>query len=310
MMRNYFGPLFLVTFLIAACDTAAPTDIIVNHRTDNLVGTGSTDQVCFPTEEDPCLGGGGGSSDPCPGCSGITIGGYSNRDECVASGQTDADADGIADYCEYNLAYAFRPEFYWDSGDADLGREPYYAVRTYPDGSFRIFYAIAYYKDGGDWKVLDSGHDGDSEFVIVDVSYDPTYGRWFTNTVFTSAHDGEVGDHSRFNTYSELAYTEGHYRGRPIIWVSEEKHANYNSQAACPSFELGCNGFMPGSLDIRQNTNLGNAQHKLVQFTLSWHYPNPNGTEDMWSTLRFCGWQASTCSTAGYGTILDRFGMS
>jgi hypothetical protein len=299
------GVLACLTVVLTAACSEDPAGV---ESYDGSLQSGTL-QVCYPTEENNfCAGGGSsGGGDPCPGCIGVDAGFFS-YEECVAAGQVDQDVDGIADECEYQLANAFKPAFWWDSGDSNLGREPHYAVRTYPDQSMRIFYALAYYRDGGMPITGWEGHAGDSEFIIVDVSFNANLQRWTTNTVFMSAHFRQANDRSRFYAWSELTYDDGHSRGRPRVWAAKEKHSNYATQSGCHFYE-SCNGLQGGSLMIQRTANLGSSQHKTVDWTYGFYPTGRSSMEGFWSASTFCGWTGQACATTGYGQILRDFGM-
>lgn len=128
--------------------------------------------------------------DPYPSSPGIFLGSGVTQDVCF-DGQTDADADGLGDFCEKNLAEAFAPEMIYNNTD-DIRRESYWAAK--PNGTkVRVFYALAYYFDlgltGFDyweckavslWELIGEcdGHHGDSEHVVLDLYYVPSTQHW------------------------------------------------------------------------------------------------------------------------------------
>jgi hypothetical protein len=298
-----FYPLTLTLVVVFA---SCGDDAIAPISSQQSVGI---DAVCYPNEENNYdCGGGPEGGDPCPNCVGIAIGGAMTNVDCRASGLVDQDYDGVVDLCEYYLAAGFKPAFKWDSGDDYLNREPYWAVRPLGTQSYRIFYAIGYHMDGGDPWVNTWAHTGDSEHVIVDVTFDNLSQRWITDQMYTSAHAGMPNSQSRWTTFEHLTYGDNHWRGRPNVWVANNKHANYASQSECLLYEL-CNGLMPGSLQILQDANLGNNLYRLVDYVLSRTYPNPPGGVAFWSGLSFCGWQSEPCSTTNYSVFLSQFGM-
>jgi len=108
----------------------------------------------------------------------------------------------------------------------------------------RIAYLPAYYRDCG-WSgascMLRMGrcgaHDGDSEFIVLDVDLDPNSRRWLTAGVFLSAHCfGRSTGRCRWYRGSALqafTWADGVPTGAPRIWVARGKHAQYPSQGAC-----------------------------------------------------------------------------
>lgn len=162
-------------------------------------------------------------------------------DACVRAGD-DADRDGLTDRCEARLAAAFAPVLVTapdtciDSNGLPPGG---YLHGAQPAGNgVRLVYLPAYLLDCG-WSgpkcmlpwVDCSPHAGDSEFIAVDVA--PSNGHWTVEAIFLSAHCfGDSNGDCRWYRGDELgrfAWAEG----APIVWVSEGRHANYPSRAAC-----------------------------------------------------------------------------
>ncbi|HWO90257.1 MAG TPA: hypothetical protein VNL98_14020 [Gemmatimonadales bacterium] len=77
-----------------------------------------------------------------------------------------------------------------------------------------------------------AGHQGDSEFLIVEVVFDSDTEHWVTQSAFLSAHYGTQGDNSRRAGAWELEFPDGFGR-YPMVWVSKGKHANYVSRSEC-----------------------------------------------------------------------------
>lgn len=159
---------------------------------------------------------------------------------CTTDLALDADQDGINDDCEYVIAHTFRPVLKVSHHNNNLGRESYWAVAkgSLPE-SFKVFYALAYYRDGGTDNVGFGGHLGNSEFIVLTASHLTTYtinstvSKWLLEGGFLSAH----WDHGMFDSSGGYGYSwfeyPAEYRGRPRIWVAEEKHANYRKQSVC-----------------------------------------------------------------------------
>lgn len=141
----------------------------------------------------------------------------------------------------------------WDYGLNRMGGEYFFAAeaRWGAQGPVvRIAYLPAYYWDCGvphDFisncllsPIFAPGscdaHTGDSEFMLVDVSYAASSAHWVTQQVFLSAHCGASGDDDcRWWNPASLAWVDGRKYGAPVVWVSEGKHANYYSQSKCNS---------------------------------------------------------------------------
>src|SRR6266576_757962 len=144
---------------------------------------------------------------------GLFVAGW-NQSRCLearALSKWDPDGDTMDNRCEDALAAAFAPglevarDCNYDPGVGRQGGEYYYGVRGYHDGSktiVRIAHLPAYYwdcgsPDQGPFPLPDicpgcfaDGHDGDSEFFIVDVQFNDTTRRWVTRQIFLSAHCG------------------------------------------------------------------------------------------------------------------------
>ena len=170
-------------------------------------------------------------------------------------GNRDPDGDTMDNACEDALAAAFAPGLWvagdcnYDAGVGRQGGEYYYAVQPYRHESSkvaRIAYLPAYYWDCGSPPEGSGGHDGDSEFFIVDVRYDDTTRRWVTQQIFLSAHCGTVtGQRCMWypdpttttvtptGTVQPFSWIDGTVRGAPIIWVAEGKHSNYSTREDC-----------------------------------------------------------------------------
>jgi len=255
--------------------------------------------------------------------------------------EQDYDQDGFHDRCEYELAFAFRPLLAISPYDDGAGREPYWSVQraTEPgDGGYpynptlRIFYALAYYRDYGDpsWTGF-TGHDGDSEFVILDIGASDS--SFAMTGAFMSAHWGSAdSESSEWRVYWDFSYHTPVYQGRPTIWVAQDKHANYYSGTAC---QIGgykgsdnCDGAWWSATDqsrtigVLANANLGNqltrkppygvaAQPTLPLCRKSRNFISPV-TECFWDpTDHFRGWRTESGSSKSspYHKPLSYFGF-
>lgn len=181
----------------------------------------------------------------------------------------DHDLDGIRDECEAAMAQAFAPSLLISSDDGNPAREPYWAIARDPNtpNVVRIFYALAYHRDEGEPQTGIKDHWGDSEFIVVEIvpNGDNFTTNWVLDWVFLSAHFGdEWAESSEWVHHSNLWFYNNVLRKNPEVWVAEDKHANYRSQASC---EWGgvwgsdeCDGtylkYPPMTLDA--NWNLGN----------------------------------------------------
>ncbi|MGH7699097.1 MAG: hypothetical protein ACREMJ_01040, partial [Gemmatimonadales bacterium] len=199
---------------------------------DEATGPGRPDfRTLYGCETDPeCSGGGGGgggtgTSDPNPAAPGYWMGSTVTPATCISPtgvGINDADDDALHDYCENLLAWQFRPALTFSAYDCDIGMEPYWGAKAFPNQGnlVRIAYLFSYYQDCGlqDPSLLESaactfgviavrlvtfnstdpvtvvqnalceGHAGDSEFLIVDLRYDEPSQHWYLAQAFFSAH--------------------------------------------------------------------------------------------------------------------------
>ena len=288
---------------------------------------------------DPCDGvcdGGGGEPPPPP--LGALLNSKFTWPYCVASvgltASQDADADGIPDDCEFALAQAFRPMLAMNSGDEAPDMEPYWAVtKSYssPYGSdIKIFYALSYYRDPGDFRFHLESHDGDSEFIVVGVRSGGS-SQWALDYETLSAHwgTGSTWDETATYGYGSTEFP-AEYRGRPRVWVSTNKHANYRSKDVCDNMlQDDCIwGFSDWTkyrdLDVQASANLGDVwDHYRGIMVFSgvmrdcFASRNPamtGGPECYWHTDTqnyFAGWhgeQGQPKATA-YGLMLSVYGF-
>jgi len=157
------------------------------------------------------------------------------------TGTDDLDYDRFDDVCERVLADEFAPTFFfdpsecngsnWDNTASRIGGEYYYLTTFLPltfDQRILVVYLPAYYKDCGMF-----GHRGDSEFIGVDLAFEPATNHWVTQRVFFSSHCGYNGlDYYCGWRENDVLYTQK-ARGAPKVYVSEAKHGNYPTVAIC-----------------------------------------------------------------------------
>lgn len=151
---------------------------------------------------------------------------------CFNSAYNDLDQDGVGDFCEEQIAFAFRPELAYWHGDL-VGREPYWAGMEFGAGVVRIAYLLSYYIDDGvdsplcpSWPDLCAGHYGDSEWILLDIAYVQSTQHWILRVAYYSEHNG-------FNFYGQspkgypmaLVYPDRN-GGYPRSYVAISKHAN------------------------------------------------------------------------------------
>lgn len=275
-----------------------------------------SESTCDPTtavvECDEPISGGGGSSGP----TGIQLASEFTLEGCTTNLTADQDQDRVLDTCEFELANAFRPRLAFTTDDDNTDREPYWTVARHPteQGRIRIFYLPAYREDGGTPSGGFTAHQGDSEFIIIEVGHLGS-ARWALINATLSAHWQKPTDYTATYGYDVLEFPES-YRGRPRVWVAEDKHANYRSKSVCDSgayyFDNCDNGRDVGeTLEILQSANIGNSYHigerLLDRVTSRRGFP---GVEYLWTGSDFRGWLNPTGAAAGpYSEPLVFFNM-
>lgn len=292
---------------------------------------------CLP---ETCSGGGDGgypTSDPAPRDPGIWVGANLGLSRCydpTGASITDVDGDRFEDWCEQWIAYAFRPMLRTNTYDCDLRGEPAWAVKYIPStGIIRVGYFLSYYEDcGNDFSIgctVDPGnechgHEGDSEFIIVDLRYNGTTDHYLVDRAFMSAHWGGPTNSSTNKAYNQLQYREK-YQGVPLVWVGRGKHSNYPTQDMCNAGSLTTDtcaeNFSEARMEFMFNRNIGSPNHHMLNCTLAkpeMQYFRP-GTECYWDAFsysqspppeQFFGWwwqEGASLYSGGatpYGTIL------
>jgi hypothetical protein len=267
----------------------------------------------------------------------------------AGGGINDLDLDGVDDNCERSLAEAFRPHFVFSPYDCNIGGGPHWAAKYYPvktgvvsKPTVRIVYMAAFYQDCGVPNLGStftcnfgfasepcSGHYGDSEFVTVDVRYQPGYRHWYVAGAFLSAHYRALGGESSrevvtcvYETCTPVMYrrtmqvTSGFLfysrvqesrrvrwvnkiGGRPVFFAANGKHGSYPDYNTCNVGGAFGHDSCEGSSLTSTGTTLFFSGNRNVG---SWHRPFINrvtlpgdyfhtGTEWFWdSTKKFFGW--------------------
>jgi hypothetical protein len=202
---------------------------------------------CMPVADDSQEGCREPAPDYCAGgtCPGIWVNGWTYS-QCVGASHywsADFDEDLTDDYCETDLAYAFRPlmkptvDCSWDAPLNRSGGEYFYAVQWVGNYTVRIVYMPAYYYDCGH-PTWGGSHTGDSEFVAFDVEFDWSSNRWFLVRGFLSAHCGaaflfwDLSSRCRWYTPNYFVWA-GNNGGAVVVHVSEGKNANYPTVGLC-----------------------------------------------------------------------------
>jgi len=294
------------------------------------------------------------NGDPWPNEDGYWMGVGVTPSSCfnaTGAGINDVDRDGTSDYCEEVLAERFRPALSFGRYDCDTGHEPYWAAKAFPaQGGFRmrIAYLFSYYWDCGSdqgfncavlqWvgTVLSfnglihygelpispddpcASHQGDSEFLIVDLAYAAGVSHWYVDQAFFSAHWMRPGDHSALVPGYWLTYPEK-VGGYPLVFASQGKHANYATRSACANTSLPqdyCNSNPDRGVRLAFSTyhNIGSAHQNMINpgacvtgGRLVAYYPENYGTECFWvPRQKFKGWEryAQEHDATPYYTVL------
>jgi len=295
-----------------------------------LLFTACADQPVEPAEGEPQLSLiqpmctiGCGETDPYPDMPGIFLGSGVTAFQCFEADHTDADFDGLSDFCEYQLAWAFRPELAYYQND-DMRMEPYWAAHGIGGDTVRIAYLLSYYVDAGTehelcplLQGLCDGHAGDSEYIALDVSYNTTWSHWIVRRALYSAHgDANVYESPRPYRYpQQLEYGEEEGGGYPVSYVAIGKHANYASESECDAG--GTLGFDDCHPDRRMRIR-GGQYYNIGSFDEPFHdcveSENPlyqGVLECYWdqTELDFTGWQDYQPSADPYYGFLEDLGF-
>jgi hypothetical protein len=258
---------------------------------------------------------------------GVAVPSGYDRHSCFVSSDPsqDADNDGINDQCEYEVANTFRPFLAVSPNDDNLEREPYWAVAKVrnPQSGYekhlRIFYALSYHEDGGSPSGGFKAHHGDSEFIIIQVvpPSEPG-GRWLLFRATLSAHWGALTDATQTVEDWWLTYPEGTPRARPLVWVAEDKHANYDSWISCDEgayYWDNCDGNYYNTynsyftVEVLPNANLGDGYSGYLTYCAYSRKGRP-GRECFWDWSNFYGWTERSGDWAGpYAEALWAFGF-
>jgi len=353
----------LTVLIAAALTTAACSDV-----------SGPPDIPRFRTlygcEIDPACsggggggGGGGGASDPNAGAPGYWMGSTVTPTACISvtgAGISDGDDDALADYCETYLSERFRPALKFSVYDCDIGMEPYWAAKAFPNQGnvVRIAYLFSYYRDCGvppsssfECRLAATvgsvivaigeiatigqlniqisparceGHQGDSEFIIVDLRFDDVNQHWYVSQAFYAAHWMSEGESSELIPGSLLEYPDK-YLGYPLVWVAHGKHGSYRSRTACNNggyWDMDdCNESYPDAntrlAHFGAAHNVGSLAHNFINTgtcvtggLLVQYYPDQYGVECYWQpTNTFAGWspypQATDPSPYASGLVMQ-----
>jgi hypothetical protein len=325
-----------VVFLMSACSSPIPTE---PEQLTTAGGSGPLPFLCVEGCLDP---------DPDPDAPGVYLPGLNLTPAgCHDPNQLDSDADGLSDTCELQFTAALAPALsFYDSDQVD--RETRWFAHPIDFGYVRLGYLLGYYYDVGnvadfrshcqtaltipllsdffDWVFGGGsesclGHLGDSEWIALDIRYNPVSKHWVLQHARLSAHgqtrllEGAFGSHPLSLSYPEKA------GGYPLVWVADGKHANYESNAACDSGGfLGADEcydsprYVERANVMASGGNIGSWQVQLIDGVQSINPQHPavlfgpgtTRTEYYFTPSNFYGWYPGTGAHAdGYASILD-----
>lgn len=337
-----------LTLCTAGCqDSPAPNDPVTPSFATDAWCAANPGKCGPPTPDEP--------GDPSPTSAGYWTGPTITQAKCISAtgtGISDGDHDGLSDQCEDFLAQRFRPALLVSPYDCNTGAEPYWAAKAFPSkGVVRVAYLLSYYWDCGPQQSstlcnvqrllgtafslngllppysigpipvtaedLCDAHQGDSEFVTVDLKYSTATQHWYVVSAFFSAHWGTSGDHSRRATSGQLEYPDK-TGGYPRVWVAEGKHANYPTRALCENDGGQADTCESNSTVIRVRHsgqfNVGSARYNFISpkscvpgGALVATYPQNYSYECYWEPgHRFRGWSKYALSNdaSPYYTML------
>lgn len=235
------------------------------------------------------------AGDPSPGSAGVWLGSGVSPSVCFIERQSgnpsDSDADGLANNCEFPIARSFAPRLWYHDTNNELcpSGEPYWAIKRFPNGVVRAAYMFAYHKD-----CRTPSHYGDSEMVVVEVTFNATTRHWEFRRMWTSAHYGADADYSEWNSAGSVSF-DTRYKAYPHVWVAAGKHANYRSRSYCETggvYTDECASANAVRFPVYENANTGSRHVDLIGPVPSRKYPYNSMTETFYSPGRgeFRGW--------------------
>ena len=286
-------------------------------------------------------GGGGGTTDPDSSAPGYWLGVNTGPSRCYSAtggGINDVDHDHFDEWCETLIAQRFAPLLRFSPYDCNVGMEPRWAANYFPSQQVvRVGYLLSYYLDCGQEASLCAwsqpfvaqndclGHEGDSEFVIVDIVWDESTQHWKANRAFLSAHfdesDGFLGfggDFSTLASWSSLEFPEKS-RGYIKAWVAEGKHGNYRTQSDCNAGGAGgaddctrhTGQYLASRVAVLNNRNVGSPTVHLIDCTQAAGIEAPfrPGTECYWTSPRFQGWYVESGGSVSVANSATGYGV-
>lgn len=242
-----------------------------------------------------------------------------NWDQCIWY-LVDLNQNGFGDACELQLAERFAPVLATNPSDITT-REPAWTFAANPSSkTVFIFYAISYHFDLGCAASIvvcaavggmgGTSHYGDSEWIILHLEpYSPTSSHWRVVSASLSAHWNTWGDQSKTVYRNDLFWADN-YAGRPLIWASKWKHANYKSKGSCdgrPHDTCSGNVREPFPLEVLPNRSLGLSWGRTLLDCRMSEMPELWGEECYWTANKFRGWNGLSPDAGGYKHALEYF---
>lgn len=316
-MLGRFMPFFFAALLVG-CQDASP------------VGPNppANAEAITPDCYEGCL-----ETDPDPEAPGYFVAGQMYSYEGCTDVDYDVDQDGLDDYCEILLAQFFAPSMSFLYGD-DVSRDMRWAARA-DDGVVIIAYLLGYYLDNGSDLCFGTagkcaGHQGDSEWVSLSVTYNATSHHWEMVAATFSKHEspttywqygGSLVPRSYF--FAQSIQFPDVFLGYPTVLASDGKHANYATDSECDSGE---GGWVPNTdecktpryterFDAGYAGNIGSRQHPFLDCVQTTNSAHPayalHATECYWTVKPFEGWFFSypDAETSSYSDILTFLGF-
>lgn len=177
-----------------------------------------------------------------------------------------------------------------------------------------------------------NGHAGDSEFILLDVSYNATTKHWFLADAKYSAHTWHVDFAQRASDSAlyvdpssdgggsgyprnYLEYPDGKVGGYPRAWVANRKHANYPTQAYCDG-PGGLGGadecYLPRyltRLEVAASANIGSRTSPFINCVPTSRTDHPaygQGVQECYWSMgaTFTGWFNTSDGGLPYGALL------
>lgn len=269
-------------------------------------------------------------TDPSPSYPGYFLGSEASHFVCLDGAHTDADLDGLSDYCEKLLAGRFAPELWWRYPEDNIGNEPRWVAQPIDSGRVRLAYLPAYYKDWGGQTMLCNipfahslclPHNGDAEVITLDVYYNAAKQHWILDRALLSGHGVNYLYQRGVKAYPIQFTYPTKPGGYPRVWIARGKHANYPDETTCDDGSYfhtdTCEGNNTATrLFASATRNLGSRDAPFADCVASvnpsYAYYGAGRTECYWTSKSFRGWVPDSVGggqSGTYSTILTGLGF-